>query len=125
MDMAILAEEFYCVNPSVTLTMLGTVLGLLPLVRSRWFPGRAQRLPLLISGGIDISFTATASVAQYVALSLAINRDQIKESVFLGLGEARQGVLALAGAPGAVAGRESAHRGGVQVPATAGHDDAR
>ena len=27
-----------------------------------------------------------------VALSLAINRDQIKESVFLGLGEARQGV---------------------------------
>ncbi|MGE0417195.1 MAG: ABC transporter substrate-binding protein [Acetobacteraceae bacterium] len=29
-----------------------------------------------------------------VALSLAINRDQIKESVFLGLGEARQGVPA-------------------------------
>jgi len=27
-DMAILAEEFYSVNPSVTLTMLGTVLGL-------------------------------------------------------------------------------------------------
>jgi len=26
-DMAILAEEFYSVNPSVTLTMLGTVLG--------------------------------------------------------------------------------------------------
>ena len=31
-DMAILAEEFYSVNPSVTLTMLGTVLGLLPLL---------------------------------------------------------------------------------------------
>jgi len=29
-----------------------------------------------------------------IALSLAINRDQIKESVFLGLGEARQGVPA-------------------------------
>ena len=29
-----------------------------------------------------------------VALSHAINRDQIKESVFLGLGEARQGVPA-------------------------------
>src|SRR6201988_1473775 len=29
MDMAILAEEFYSVNPSLTLTMLGTVLGLL------------------------------------------------------------------------------------------------
>src|SRR5689334_3427009 len=31
-DMAILAEEFYSVNPSVTLTMLGTVLGLLPIL---------------------------------------------------------------------------------------------
>ncbi|MCP3475260.1 acyl-CoA dehydrogenase family protein [Bradyrhizobium sp. CCGUVB1N3] len=31
-DMAIMAEEFYAVNPSVTLTMLGTVLGLLPLL---------------------------------------------------------------------------------------------
>src|SRR5712672_888768 len=29
-DMAIMAEEFYSVNASVTLTMLGTVLGLLP-----------------------------------------------------------------------------------------------
>src|ERR1700752_479557 len=31
-DMAILAEEFYSANPSVTLTMLGTVLGLLPIL---------------------------------------------------------------------------------------------
>jgi alkylation response protein AidB-like acyl-CoA dehydrogenase len=31
-DMAIMAEEFYAVNPSVTLTMLGTVLGLLPIL---------------------------------------------------------------------------------------------
>ena len=31
-DMAIMAEEFYVVNPSVTLTMLGTVLGLLPVL---------------------------------------------------------------------------------------------
>src|ERR1700674_401966 len=31
-DLAILAEEFYSVNPSVTLTMLGTVLGLLPIL---------------------------------------------------------------------------------------------
>lgn len=30
-DMAIMAEEFYSVNASVTLTMLGTVLGLLPV----------------------------------------------------------------------------------------------
>src|ERR1700756_800187 len=31
-EMAILAEEFYSVNSSVTLTMLGTVLGLLPIL---------------------------------------------------------------------------------------------
>jgi butyryl-CoA dehydrogenase len=31
-DMAILAEEFYSINSSVTLTMLGTVLGLLPIL---------------------------------------------------------------------------------------------
>ena len=31
-DLAILAEEFDAVNPSVTLTMLGTVLGLLPIL---------------------------------------------------------------------------------------------
>ena len=31
-DMAIMAEEFYAVNPSVTLTMLGNVLGLLPVL---------------------------------------------------------------------------------------------
>src|SRR6516162_11289329 len=31
-DMAILAEEFYSINSSVTLTILGTVLGLLPIL---------------------------------------------------------------------------------------------
>jgi nitroalkane oxidase len=31
-DMAIMAEEFYSVNASVTLTMLGTELGLLPIL---------------------------------------------------------------------------------------------
>ena len=31
-DMAIMAEEFYSVNASITLTMLGTVLGLLPIL---------------------------------------------------------------------------------------------
>src|SRR5215469_46932 len=30
-DMAVMAEEFYSVNASVTLTMLGTFLGLLPI----------------------------------------------------------------------------------------------
>src|SRR5258708_39943796 len=32
MAIAIMAEEFYSVNASVTLTMLGTVLGLLPIL---------------------------------------------------------------------------------------------
>jgi nitroalkane oxidase len=32
LDMAILAEEFYSVNASVTLTLLGTLLGLLPIL---------------------------------------------------------------------------------------------
>ena len=31
-DMAILAEEFYSVNAGITLTLLGTVLGLLPIL---------------------------------------------------------------------------------------------
>jgi len=32
LDMAIMAEEFYSVNASITLTLLGTVLGLLPIL---------------------------------------------------------------------------------------------
>ncbi len=32
LDMAIMAEEFYSVNANITLTMLGTVLGLLPIL---------------------------------------------------------------------------------------------
>ena len=52
-DMAILAEEFYSVNSSVTLTMLGTILGLLPILlggdvcrrpcRLHWFGDRLRR----------------------------------------------------------------------------------
>jgi len=36
------------------------VLGLLPLVRARWFQGRAQKLPLLISGGVALAAGAVA-----------------------------------------------------------------
>jgi type VII secretion integral membrane protein EccD len=39
------------------------VLGLLPILRSRWFGGRAQRLPLVISGGIGL---ASCGVAVYL-----------------------------------------------------------
>jgi butyryl-CoA dehydrogenase len=45
-ELAILAEEFYCINASVSLTMIGTLLGLLPILLG----GTAeQRNRLLIS----------------------------------------------------------------------------
>jgi type VII secretion integral membrane protein EccD len=40
------------------------VLGLLPLVRARWFAGRAQRLPLLLSGGVALAAGAVAVFTQ-------------------------------------------------------------
>ena len=55
-DMAILAEEFYSVNPSVTLTMLGTVLGLLPILLGGT-PDQCMRLlaPFLKTGGAPLA----------------------------------------------------------------------
>ena len=55
-DMAILAEEFYSVNPSVTLTMLGTVLGLLPLLLGGT-PDQCMRLlgPFLKTSGAPLA----------------------------------------------------------------------
>ena len=55
-DMAILAEEFYSVNPSVTLTMLGTVLGLLPILLGG-SPAQCGRLlgPFLKKGGAPLA----------------------------------------------------------------------
>jgi alkylation response protein AidB-like acyl-CoA dehydrogenase len=55
-DMAILAEEFYSVNSSVTLTMLGTVLGLLPILLGGT-PEQCGRLlgPFLKSGGAPLA----------------------------------------------------------------------
>jgi butyryl-CoA dehydrogenase len=55
-DMAILAEEFYSVNASVTLTMLGTVLGLLPLLLGGT-PDQCQRLlgPFLKTSGAPLA----------------------------------------------------------------------
>ena len=55
-DMAIMAEEFYSVNASVTLTMLGTVLGLLPILRAGT-PEQAARLlnPFLKKDGAPLA----------------------------------------------------------------------
>jgi alkylation response protein AidB-like acyl-CoA dehydrogenase len=56
MDLAILSEEFYSVNASVTLTMLGTVLGLLPVLLGGT-PEQCQRLlvPFLKPGGAPLA----------------------------------------------------------------------
>jgi nitroalkane oxidase len=55
-DLAILAEEFYSVNPSVTLTMLGTVLGLLPILLGGT-PDQCKRLlaPFLKTDGTPLA----------------------------------------------------------------------
>src|SRR6202166_2971216 len=55
-DMAILAEEFYSVNPSLTLTMLGTVLGLLPILLGGT-PDQCKRLlvPFLKTSGAPLA----------------------------------------------------------------------
>jgi nitroalkane oxidase len=55
-DLAILSEEFYSVNASVTLTMLGTVLGLLPILLGGT-PEQCQRLlvPFLKTGGAPLA----------------------------------------------------------------------
>src|ERR1700739_2908380 len=55
-DMALLAEEFYSVNASVTLTMLGTVLGLLPILLGGT-PDQCQRLlvPFLKTSGAPLA----------------------------------------------------------------------
>ncbi|HEX9468913.1 MAG TPA: acyl-CoA dehydrogenase family protein [Bradyrhizobium sp.] len=55
-DMAIMAEEFYSVNASVTLTMLGTVLGLLPILLGGT-PEQCSRLlgPFLKKSGVPLA----------------------------------------------------------------------
>src|SRR6476646_11681494 len=59
-DMAIMAEEFYSVNASITLTMLGTVLGLLPILLAGT-PEQAGRLlkPFLKKSGAPAAFCST------------------------------------------------------------------
>jgi alkylation response protein AidB-like acyl-CoA dehydrogenase len=55
-DLAILSEEFYSVNASVTLTMLGTVLGLLPILLGG-SPDQCMRLlgPFLKTSGAPLA----------------------------------------------------------------------
>ena len=56
LDMAIMAEEFYSVNASITLTLLGTVLGLLPILIGGT-PEQCGRLlaPFLKAGGAPLA----------------------------------------------------------------------
>jgi simple sugar transport system permease protein len=63
-----------CLALSLATDSFLTLQNLFDLLTSNAFVGilAAGLLVVLIAGGIDISFTATASVAQYVTLSLAI-----------------------------------------------------
>ena len=78
-----------------------------PVLKEQERTGRYRVITWSTFGGADAviafnqTYKADAEVAKLlanrdfrIALSHAINRDQIKESVFLGLGEARQGVPA-------------------------------
>jgi alkylation response protein AidB-like acyl-CoA dehydrogenase len=47
-DTAIMVEELYAVNASVTLTLIGTVLGLLPLLIGGTLEQRSRLLPLFL-----------------------------------------------------------------------------
>src|SRR3984957_4870545 len=63
-----------CLVLSLATDSFLTLQNLFDLLTSNAFVGimASGLLVVLIAGGIDISFTATASVAQYVALTLAI-----------------------------------------------------
>ncbi len=63
----------FCLGLSLATDSFFTLQNLFDLLTSNAFIGvlAAGLLVVLVSGGIDISFTATASVAQYIALSLA------------------------------------------------------
>jgi nitroalkane oxidase len=60
-EVAILAEEFYCINASVTLTMFGTLLGLLPILLGGAAEQRDRLLvPFLKKSGVPLAgFCAT------------------------------------------------------------------
>jgi nitroalkane oxidase len=56
MDLAIMAEEFYAANASVALTMFGTVLGLLPILRGATAEQRDRLLgPFLKTSGAPLA----------------------------------------------------------------------
>lgn len=63
-----------CVLLSVTTDSFLTLQNLFDLLTSNAFVGVlcAGLLVVIVAGGIDISFTATATVAQYVAMSVAV-----------------------------------------------------
>src|SRR5829696_2031036 len=64
----------FCTGLTIATDSFFTLQNLFDLLTSNAFIGilAAGLLVVLVAGGIDISFTATASVAQYVALSLAL-----------------------------------------------------
>jgi alkylation response protein AidB-like acyl-CoA dehydrogenase len=71
-DTAIMVEELYSVNPSITLTLIGTVLGLLPLLIGGTTEQRSRLLPpFLKPGGAPLAaFCATEPGGSANAASL-------------------------------------------------------
>src|SRR5215203_851454 len=63
----------FCIGLTIATDSFFTLQNLFDLLTSYAFLGilAAGLLVVLVAGGIDISFTATASVAQYVAMTLA------------------------------------------------------
>jgi simple sugar transport system permease protein len=66
----------FCIGLGLATDSFLTLQNLFDLLTSNAFVGilAAGLLVVLVAGGIDISFTATASVAQYVALSFALSQ---------------------------------------------------
>src|SRR5829696_9148646 len=65
----------FCIGLTIVTDSFFTLQNLFDLLTSNAFVGilASGLLVVLVAGGIDISFTATASVAQYVALTLGIS----------------------------------------------------
>ncbi len=65
----------FCLGLTLATDSFFTAQNLFDLLASNAFTGilAAGLLVVLVSGGIDISFTATASIAQYLALTLALS----------------------------------------------------
>src|SRR5471030_1009964 len=75
----------FCLGLGLATNSFLTLQNLFDLLTSNAFIGilAAGLLVVLVAGGIDISFTASASVAQYVTLTLALDYGLGWSAIFL------------------------------------------